>query len=380
MVSKNSSKKILVMTDWYEPGFKAGGPIRSCVNFAAHMKSRYEIFILTGDRDLGDSTPYKEIKVGSWLQADGVNIFYASPAEQSYASLKKIIADVNPDYIYLNSLFSRRFTIFPILMQWLGSLKGRLVLAPRGMLKASALNFKKAKKTIYLLLFRLVGIQKKILWQATDSQERQDILQKFPNAQIIEAANFSAPVLLQAKPIVKTSGTLRMIFVGRIHPIKNLDYLLCRINETKADIQLDIVGSLEDAAYWKRCQEQISRFGLKVNFMGELNHDRLLSVLERSHIFALPTTGENFGHAIFEAFAAGRPALISDQTPWRNLSEAMAGWDIPLDNTAEFRAAIESALNWDQINYDQWSRSAWNFAVKNVDSDGLMNTYKKLFS
>jgi len=171
-----------------------------------------------------------------------------------------------------------------------------------------------------------------------------------------------------------------MIFVGRIHPIKNLDYLLCRINETKADIQLDIVGSLEDAAYWKRCQEQISRFGLKVNFMGELNHDRLLSVLERSHIFALPTTGENFGHAIFEAFAAGRPALISDQTPWRNLSEAMAGWDIPLDNTAEFRAAIESALNWDQINYDQWSRSAWNFAVKNVDSDGLMNTYKKLFS
>jgi hypothetical protein len=76
------------MTDWFEPGYKAGGPIRSCVNFAAHMKANYEIFILTGDRDLGDKEPYKEIKSDAWQDLDGIQVFYASPNRQSYASLK----------------------------------------------------------------------------------------------------------------------------------------------------------------------------------------------------------------------------------------------------------------------------------------------------
>ena len=35
--------------------------------------------------------------------------------------------------------------------------------------------------------------------------------------------------------------------------------------------------------------------------------------------FLLPTGGENFGHAIFEALSCGVPALISDRTPWRDL-------------------------------------------------------------
>jgi glycosyltransferase involved in cell wall biosynthesis len=105
-----------------------------------------------------------------------------------------------------------------------------------------------------------------------------------------------------------------------------------------------------------------------------------ITVLQRSHIFALPTTGENFGHAIFEALAAGRPVLISDQTPWRHLRQAEAGWDIPLNASAEFRNAILAALDWDQNIFDHWSKSAWNFAKNNVDSIGLMNTYEQLFS
>ena len=45
--------------------------------------------------------------------------------------------------------------------------------------------------------------------------------------------------------------------------------------------------------------------------------------IARSDVFLLPTGGENFGHAIFEALSCGVPVLISDQTPWRGL-EAIA--------------------------------------------------------
>jgi len=382
MASKNSGKKILVMTDWFEPGYKAGGPIRSCVNFAEHMKAHYEIFILTGDRDLGDKEPYKEIKSDAWQEVDGIHVFYASPTRQSYASLKKIVSSIRPDFIYLNSLFSQRFTIFPIVMHWLGGLKSKLVLAPRGMLKASALNFKKTKKEIFLSVFKMGGLQKRLVWQATDKQEEQDILKKFPGARVIEAANFPARILKAAETVTKMKGSLRMVFIGRIHPIKNLDFLLTVLKDCDANIELDLIGILEDKAYWEKCQAQIATLpkAIKVNFLGEMKHDRLLTVLQRSHIFALPTTGENFGHAIFEALAAGRPVLISDQTPWRQLRQAKAGWDIPLNSSAEFRNAILAALDWDQNIFDQWSKSAWNFAENSVDSNGLMNTYEQLFS
>jgi len=292
------------------------------------------------------------------------------------------VSSIRPDFIYLNSLFSQRFTIFPIVMHWLGGLKSKLVLAPRGMLKASALNFKKTKKEIFLSVFKMGGLQKRLVWQATDKQEEQDILKKFPGARVIEAANFPARILKAAETVTKMKGSLRMVFIGRIHPIKNLDFLLTVLKDCDANIELDLIGILEDKAYWEKCQAQIATLpkAIKVNFLGEMKHDRLLTVLQRSHIFALPTTGENFGHAIFEALAAGRPVLISDQTPWRQLRQAKAGWDIPLNASAEFRNAILAALDWDQNIFDQWSKSAWNFAENSVDSNGLMNTYEQLFS
>ena len=43
-----------------------------------------------------------------------------------------------------------------------------------------------------------------------------------------------------------------------------------------------------------------------------------LSEIKEQHLFVLPTFGENYGYAIFESLAIGRPVLISDQTRRRN--------------------------------------------------------------
>jgi glycosyltransferase involved in cell wall biosynthesis len=58
-------------------------------------------------------------------------------------------------------------------------------------------------------------------------------------------------------------------------------------------------------------------------------------------LFFLPTRGENFGHAIYEALASGIPVLISDRTPWRNLESLGVGWDLPLNAPDKFRHVIE---------------------------------------
>ena len=59
-------KTIFLFADWYEPGYRAGGPIRSCVNFVRSMEGDYRIFVFTSDRDLGAAGPYPDIATDCW--------------------------------------------------------------------------------------------------------------------------------------------------------------------------------------------------------------------------------------------------------------------------------------------------------------------------
>jgi len=100
--------------------------------------------------------------------------------------------------------------------------------------------------------------------------------------------------------------------------IKKLDFLLDALAKAKGDIKLDIVATREDEAFWKQCKKMIGKLQLKFDITTyiDLPHNKIKPLLEHAHLFALPTEGENFGHAIFEALAVGCPVLISDQTPW----------------------------------------------------------------
>ena len=49
---------ILTITHYFQPGYKAGGPIRSLANFVEWLSGEFEIKIITSDRDLGDTQPY----------------------------------------------------------------------------------------------------------------------------------------------------------------------------------------------------------------------------------------------------------------------------------------------------------------------------------
>jgi glycosyltransferase involved in cell wall biosynthesis len=94
----------------------------------------------------------------------------------------------------------------------------------------------------------------------------------------------------------------------------------------------------------------------------------------------LPTQGENFGHAIFEALSAGKPVLISNQTPWRNLTPAKAGWDLSLQQPDHFVQALQQAIDFNQQEYDAWSYAAWQFVRRFVQESDLQKAYNNLFS
>ena len=63
-----TGKKILLLLDWFDPAYKAGGPIRSAVNFAKQMQSDFDIFVFTGDRDLNEIKPLKDVVIDKWVE------------------------------------------------------------------------------------------------------------------------------------------------------------------------------------------------------------------------------------------------------------------------------------------------------------------------
>jgi glycosyltransferase involved in cell wall biosynthesis len=378
-------KKILLFADWYAPGYKAGGPIRSCVNFTEHLKPYYEIYVFTSDRDLGSDTPYEGIGTDSWVEAGGgVYLFYSSPANRGLQQIKRQIAHVAPDFIYLNSMFSVHFTLFPLwIARGMGASRPRLVLSPRGMLRNSALRFKPAKKKFFLRIFRLLGFQSFIHFLAADEEEQKDIRLQLGSATVVSLIpNLPAVLVNEPGSIEKRSGSLSMIFVGRVHPIKNLDYLLQVMTTLPFAIRLTIVGNMEDKAYWEKCRQIIGVLPkmIEVEYLGEIPNEQIAGLIKKHHIFALPTQGENFGHAIFESLSSKRPVLISDQTPWRRLSDVKTGWDLSLEKPEDFSAAIQQAIAWDQDTFDEWSESAFRFACHHREKSDALVKYKQLFS
>ncbi|MBC7830110.1 MAG: glycosyltransferase, partial [Chitinophagaceae bacterium] len=175
---------------------------------------------------------------------------------------------------------------------------------------------------------------------------------------------------------------LDILFIGRIHPIKGLDILLIALKNVKQKIRLTIVGNPEDIAYRNLCKRLISELPkeIQANFANEVPHQTINQLIKDHHIFCLPTKGENFGHAIFESLAVGRPVLISDQTPWRNLKKYRAGWDLPLNEPAGFTQTIEecAAMNAEQFN--EWCRGAWQFCNNYIETSDIRQQYLKLFS
>lgn len=334
--------------------------------------------MLTTDRDLGDSNSLEYIETNKWIKQDGFETMYLSPDKIRYQHVKKIIVALNPDKIYLNSMFSR-FTVYSLM----SSLRSnKIVLAPRGMLQPSALSVKPIKKYFYLSLLRFLNAGQYISFHSTSIEETKSIKKIFPVAKkIIEASNLPVSVNNELVAHKKEKGKLNMVFVGRSHPIKNLLYLLECLESIKGNCTLKIVSTREDEEYWQQCVKKIDQLNtVEIIVLLDLPHHEIKHHLEWADIFILPTLGENFGHAIFEALAVGRPVLISDQTPWRGLAEKKAGYDLSLSSPHNYSSIIQAFIEMDEEALLDYRRGALEYA-KQFELDSFDKTsYYQLFS
>ena len=361
----NAKTRITVLIDWFTPGYRAGGPIQTIRNFVEAMAESFQISVITKNVDHSSKTPYPDVASDQWITWDsGTRLYYFSDTGLSYQALQRVIRDSQPDYIYVNSLFSLPFTIWPLWMNRHEKIS-KMVLAPRGMLMEGALGQKSLKKAVFLKILKSSRILKDIRWQATNQLEVERIQKYFgTEAEIHLVSNLPRQQQAPWKSIKKIKGEAKLVFHSRLASIKNIHSFLIWLREIKGKVCMDLYGPQEDEAYKAKCEELIATLpdDKQVCIKGPLSPDELQVQVAKYHFSVLPTLGENFGHSIFEGLLAGKPVIISDKTPWRDLKVKKIGWDCTLDDEQQFIQALDQALAMDQETYDTWSRAAWEFA------------------
>lgn len=382
----NVRQSILVFVDYYLPGYKAGGPIRTIANMVDQLSDELDFRIITRDRDLGDARPYPSVVVDSWQSVGKAKVFYLSLRRLSLLSLNRLIRATEHDAIYLNSFFSPCFSIKPLLLRRLSLIpKKPVIVAPRGEFSPGALRFKNIKKRAYIGLSRLLGFYRGVIWQASSEHEKVYISRWFGNRIPVILAPNLPPIVCQTKNQSprrqKTVGCLKALFLGRISRNKNLDAALKMLNGLKGKVQFNIYGPIEDHDYWAECHKIIKLLpeNIVVQNKGAVSHDQVTSIMMDHDLFLLPTLGENFGHVILEALVVGCPVLISDQTPWRGLKEKGVGWDLSLSEWELFRKVLQDFIAMDNIEYVEWSSRARKYGLQVLQNDKVVEQNRQLF-
>lgn len=377
-----SKPKIAVLMDWYLPGTKAGGPVRSVYALVHLLKDHFDFYIITLNRDLGSSTPYPDLTPDTLLQKNGVHYVYCSPQLLQENGLLRLLETLSPELIYLNSFWSWHFSIRVVRMKHKGLLRAAVLLAPRGMLGKGALGLKALKKRLFLGLGRLLNWYAGLSFHATQEQERSDILAKFPRARVFTAPNINvSPVL--ANTSKKERGHLKLFFLSRIAEVKNLHFALEVLKQVPSTCTIDyeVYGNIEDQAYWAHCEQLIAALPahITVVYGREIPFDRVQETIGRSHALLMPTLNENYGHSIVESLLSGCPVIISDQTPWTDLEPANAGFALPLNSPEKFLAAIVALAELDQEGFTEKSKCANRYISQKINPTQAKNLYIQLF-
>jgi glycosyltransferase involved in cell wall biosynthesis len=374
--------QVLIFIDWFLPGYKAGGPIQSVVNLIKHLGNEFQFYVVTSNKDLGESDPYPNIEFNSWIIKENYQIIYLDDRHQKLKKYKELLQAKDFDAIYFNSLFSLNFTLKPLLLT--RASRTKIILAPRGMLGIGALRIKKRKKQLYLKLFKFIGLNNNIIWHATTISEASEIKRHFgENGNVRTATNLSAVMLGNLGHKIKYINQLNIFFLSRISKKKNLGAALEFLYKVKSEckIRFNIIGPIEDVVYWNECRRIIGEMPLniQVNYLGAVPNYELKQHLKDQHFMLLPTHHENFGHVIMESWQNACPVIISDKTPWEDLKQKNIGFDIPLEEVENFVNAIEKAAGMDQTEYDRWSKAAFDFAQEYCNNPKAVEASRNLF-
>ncbi|GFN29860.1 glycosyltransferase family 4 protein [Paenibacillus xylaniclasticus] len=376
---KNDKRKILIIMGRYLPGYKDGGPVRSIKNLVDYLGDQYDFRILTCDRDHGDTAPYPGITVYGWNRVGQASVYYVPPKGFSLRTIRQLSNEA--DLVYVCGCFSD-YSIRTLLLKRLGLIKKPVFVAAMGLFSPMEFRLKYKKKKLFTIVFNMLGMFKNIYWSATSEMEVKEI-----SAQVRTHGNFviaeDLPRKVDETPVAKhkEEGRVKVVWISRIAPKKNLIGAIQVLKLVRSDIDFTIYGPVHDPHYWEQCQNELRQLppNIRWQYAGLVDSDRVVETLRKHHLFLFPTLGENYGHVIQEALSAGCYTLLSDQTPWQDLQQHGAGEVLQVDNIRGFAEAVERYAKLGNEEFNRTFNNVVQYAIKSGEKKVSHTGYHRIF-
>lgn len=201
------------------------------------------------------------------------------------------------------------------------------VITLHGTLNPVALARSPVKKKVFWAALQGRAVREAALLHATSDEEYHHIRKLGLRQPVAVIPNgIDVPALPKRE---RAKGPRRLLYLGRLHPIKGLEDLLQAWGRSAApfeDWELRLVGPGEKA-YVARLQRLASDLDLpRVSFAGPSYGADKSEEYRRADLYVLPSLTENFGMSVAEALAHGLPVITTRGTPWRGLEDQDCGW------------------------------------------------------
>jgi glycosyltransferase involved in cell wall biosynthesis len=173
-----------------------------------------------------------------------------------------------------------------------------------------------------------------------------------------------------------------ILFLGRIHRIKGIDFLVesfYELTKDKDDIILAIVGP--DDGYKSTLEGLIDKLNLtdKVLFTGFLDGDDKLSALVDVDMLVQTSRYEQGAWAPFEAILCNTPIIVSSNSgAGEDVRRVDAGYLVEWGNKKELQDAMQKILD-DPMEAMNKTQKAKDYIIKNLSMEKNVEKYEKVY-
>jgi glycosyltransferase involved in cell wall biosynthesis len=135
-------------------------------------------------------------------------------------------------------------------------------------------------------------------------------------------------------PAPSDSSPLRIAFVGRLLPFKGVAMLLEALKALNFPAQLTIVGEGPERGTLEHMSAEFS-ITEKVQFTGNLPLNEIAQIIQKAHVFCLPSVRESGGAVLLEAMAVERPVIAIDFGGPAEIVDDSVGVKLPATGKAD---------------------------------------------
>lgn len=326
--------RVLYIVPSFYPALYHGGPVVSIYHQCNSLAQKgIDLTVLTTDTaGLGRRL---EVKEHPTIMPEGYPVYYCrrmfSVAGAPGLLWRMIGLVQKADVVHLVAVYS--FPTIPVLLLC-KILRKPVVWSPKGAFQRWERSRKVRLKTVWDSVCRLVA-PRRLLLHVTSDHECQESSKRFPGAPVAVTPNgVEIPANVQRAP---SNGKLRLLYFGRLDPIKGIENLLAACSRLNGGFQwsLTIAGTGEPA-YASLLERQIQQLSLasRVQMIGEVNSGSRESMFSNADVLILPSHQESFGMVAAEAMANAIPVIVSERTPWARVEEIGCGLSVSNDEHA----------------------------------------------